>query len=482
MSGMTPSSTSSMDMNMIMKTASMNMPMPTMSTSMISSPTTTMGGMDIASAVSQSPQAGLATSMAEMNDMCALPGMQEMCNSQTRTVVGVCAALLVLATMAVALRLLSRKLSALPFWWDDLIIVASLAISYTCSAITFVDANNGIGRHFETVQPSSVNLVYRTTIAYQVLYAVCITLIKISILLFYHRIFGVSRSFRLANWIVLGLVCAWCVATSLVNIFQCIPIKAAWERTIHDSSCINNNASLLGTAITNVLLDFAILVLPITPIWNLALTVRQKLTLTAIFLLGGFIVAAAILRTWSILNLSQTDVTWSYARPLTWSAVEISIAITCACLPTLQPLGRAAYVFITHQPQYPSASSTDRRSREIRIARPTRLNSSSPRDNARSPATSPTPGRDFYALEKQLFHHDHVTSAWASKEALAKVSQERRDSETNGWVRGGGGMVSRERDEKWANTNIWLKRIQVTQEVEIESKRNVERRKSEDLD
>ncbi len=32
----------------------------------------------------------------------------------------------VLATIAVALRLFARKLSAAPFWWDDWTIVASL--------------------------------------------------------------------------------------------------------------------------------------------------------------------------------------------------------------------------------------------------------------------------------------------------------------------------------------------------------------------
>ncbi len=45
------------------------------------------------------------------------------------------------------------------------------------------------------------------------------------------------------------------------------------------------------------------------------------------------------IRVWAIRNINQTDVTWSYGRLLTWSGVEISIGITCACLPppTLSP-------------------------------------------------------------------------------------------------------------------------------------------------
>lgn len=50
-----------------------------------------------------------------------------------------------------------------------------------------------------------------------------------------------------------------------------------------------------------------------------------------------------MIRVWAIRNIDQTDVTWSYVRPITWSGVEISIGITCACLPILQPLLQATF-------------------------------------------------------------------------------------------------------------------------------------------
>ncbi|KAK4695498.1 hypothetical protein P7C71_g2266, partial [Lecanoromycetidae sp. Uapishka_2] len=234
--------------------------------------------------------------------MCSLPGMQAMCQDNTRALVGIGAALLVLATTAVILRLASRRMSALTFWWDDVAIIASL-----------------------------------------VLYTICITLVKLSILLFYYRLFGVRKTFRRVIVAALALVITWCIAIVLLNILQCIPIQAAWIRPYPHSKCLNNNTSLLGTAITNVVIDLAILVLPIEPIWRLNLTLRKKLALTTIFCIGAFICAAAMIRVWAIRNIDQTDVTWSYVRPLTWSAVEISIGITCACLPILQPLLQATF-------------------------------------------------------------------------------------------------------------------------------------------
>ena len=161
MSGMSPSSTS---MDMAMPTSSMAMMTPTSSPHSMSQQNpmpASMSGMKMPSSASQSFQAGMATSMPEMKNMCSLSGMEEMCTSHRNVVVGVCAALMVLATAAVVLRLFSRKLSAVPFWWDDIAIVASLFVSYVCSAITFVDADNGIGKHFETVSMGSVALVYK---------------------------------------------------------------------------------------------------------------------------------------------------------------------------------------------------------------------------------------------------------------------------------------------------------------------------------
>jgi len=79
----------------------------------------------MASAIAEAPQAGML-SMADMKNMCSLPGMKAMCLSNTSIVIGLCAALLALATIAVMLRLISRWLSALPFWYDDAAILLSL--------------------------------------------------------------------------------------------------------------------------------------------------------------------------------------------------------------------------------------------------------------------------------------------------------------------------------------------------------------------
>ena len=151
----------------------------------------------------------------------------------------------------------------------------------------WIEASVGVGRHFETVSERHIDLILKATFAYEILYYICVTLIKVSILLFYYRIFGVGKTFKRTVYVALGVVVAWCIAIVLGSIFQCTPVQAAWIRPFPHSKCINNNGALLGVAISNVVIDCGILILPVPSIWNLNLSVRRKIALTAIFLIGA---------------------------------------------------------------------------------------------------------------------------------------------------------------------------------------------------
>ena len=123
-----------------------------------------------------------------------------MCQDNTHTVIGTCIGLMILSTAAVLLRLASRRVSALSFWWDDAVIISSLVRdamqipngtivankngrwsllrvprlcslvqspqmprrNQTCSRVN-ADAKNGVGRHFETVPESSVVLLFKVS-------------------------------------------------------------------------------------------------------------------------------------------------------------------------------------------------------------------------------------------------------------------------------------------------------------------------------
>lgn len=120
---------------------------------------------------------------------------------------------------------------------------------------------------------------------YSFLHTLTILLIKISILLLYHRIFIVPRFQRVVKASIVFMV-LYLVSTLLVDFMVCIPVRAYWDTTIK-GRCIDRIKYYIVTAALNIFTDFWILILPMPMVWKLQISLRQKLILCGIFLIGG---------------------------------------------------------------------------------------------------------------------------------------------------------------------------------------------------
>ena len=109
--------------------------------------------------------------------------------------------------------------------------------------------------------------------------------IKISILLFYRRLFPVRR-LLVASSIIGAIVLAWYIAIQITTIFQCLPIHYYWQRG-GQGHCIQTTNFYIILASLNLATDVAVLILPIPFIWNLQVRKSKKLSLSVIFLLGS---------------------------------------------------------------------------------------------------------------------------------------------------------------------------------------------------
>lgn len=116
-------------------------------------------------------------------------------------------------------------------------------------------------------------------------------LVKVSILLLYHRLFGVNKWFRIVLFVAGTLTIMWWIAAFLDSILECVPLQAIWDKSIRDPKCQNVRASALGTGIANMILDIMFLIIPLPMIWKLQVTKRVKISLTGIFLLGALYVS-----------------------------------------------------------------------------------------------------------------------------------------------------------------------------------------------
>ncbi|OQE29505.1 hypothetical protein PENSTE_c002G02241 [Penicillium steckii] len=252
-------------------------------------------------------------------------------------------ATLIPATIVVVLRFVARYVSRAGLWWDDYTIVISLVLNWAMDALRWAQVLQfGLGKHNYQITDETFQSFGKTFIGSQVLYFLTAVFTKVSLLLLYYRIFGVVRAFRWALWISFGLVIAYFISCTIVSIISCSPVAKFWDPSL-PGYCIDEVAFFRWNGFANMALDILVLCLPYPMAWRLQTSVRQKIILTGIFLLGSFVCVVSVLRIVSFDFTTLEDVTYVSVNPSTWSSIEQSVGVICACLPTLRPLVRTLY-------------------------------------------------------------------------------------------------------------------------------------------
>ena len=114
-----------------------------------------------------------------------------------------------------------------------------------------------------------------------------IMLVKVAILAWYRQVFT-TRKFRLATDVLLWLNVMWGVAMTIASIIQCIPLQMSWNPLrLKEGNCIAFGLYTLFEELFDVVLNIAILLLPLLMIRKLQIPVREQWVLSFIFLLGS---------------------------------------------------------------------------------------------------------------------------------------------------------------------------------------------------
>ncbi|KAL8849384.1 MAG: hypothetical protein Q9221_005622 [Calogaya cf. arnoldii] len=185
-----------------------------------------------------------------------------------------------LATIAVMLRVVSRRMQKLSLEADDYLIFVALIKPFGWGA--------GILYHNRSVHmhPHDPVIEGKAILAHEIIWAASIPIIKISILLLYIRIFGCLRYFRILAYVIGIFSFCWAMTVIFVCSFQCRPIQYIWDKSI-EGTCLNTTLAFIINSAPNVFTDFVLLVLPLPAVWNLHTTTAQKISLTTTFLLGS---------------------------------------------------------------------------------------------------------------------------------------------------------------------------------------------------
>ncbi|PVH97417.1 hypothetical protein DM02DRAFT_597681 [Periconia macrospinosa] len=262
-----------------------------------------------------------------------------------------------LSLLGVVLRWSARRKVKSGWQIDDWVIVVTWFITFGIS-IDIWALTPHIGINFAK-QPitsstiSSAKCVWSTTLLMNVALAV----VKISVLLFYKRIFVTPR-FAIVCWIAIALVGSWGIITTILHVVQSNPISSNWNG--FGTFRFDPAAFSKARAGSSFALDIVILLLPIEKIVHLHMSPRKKMTVALIFAMGGFCCIAAAVRLALVVQTIDDGAATKTAgytrickfmllsyfklartsRTVLWGVIEPNCSIIAACLPCYGPVFR----------------------------------------------------------------------------------------------------------------------------------------------
>ncbi|KAH6971295.1 hypothetical protein EDB80DRAFT_232663 [Ilyonectria destructans] len=222
---------------------------------------------------------------------------------------------------------------------DDWAIMGTLGVSVSSLVIGFEGLTAyGLGKDIWTLTTAEITQFALYFYVMAILYTLAMSLVKLSLSLFYQTIF----SGNISPYILWGTVTfnlLYGIAFVLAAIFQCSPVDYYWKQYLDGSEgqCVDINALVWLNAAIGVAVDLWMIALPLSQVIHLRLHWKQKIGVIIMFLLGTFVTVVSIIRLQSlILFAKSSNPTWDYWNVAFWSVIEIHVGMICTCLPTLR--------------------------------------------------------------------------------------------------------------------------------------------------
>lgn len=184
---------------------------------------------------------------------------------------------------------------------------------------------------------------------YQIFLMLAYGFIKTSIVSFYRRIFVIHRGsfIDLLTKATIVVIVLWTFTFIMLIVFACGKhFWANWGATGDQLLyCPVAFTSEYGLAISDLILDGFIFLMPLPFVWRLRLTTKRKLAVSGIFLLGASAVGASIARLILYIQVLkaitaevEVDTNLSLTVSYYWSTLEAGLSLIAACLPPMSYL------------------------------------------------------------------------------------------------------------------------------------------------
>ncbi|KXS99627.1 hypothetical protein AC578_9934 [Pseudocercospora eumusae] len=322
----------------------------------------------------------------------------------------------ILVGLAVAGRFYSRLVVKSWFGWDDGAIIVAFIFTIALNVIVVLaNRKYGWNRHIWDVKPTMIQDANLAAFTAKLLFVGAATFTRISLICFYYRLVRDSGIAWFAHVLhaSMAFVVGLGLAFTFVGVFLCVPVQAYWIfPPMANYHCLDEGTATLTVGIFNCCADLLTTILPIPLVWRLQMALRHRIGISLLLSLGFIVTIAGALRTYFIWQslIGTWDTTW-YSYPL-WicAAIEIDIAVICACAPALKPLLHVRISRVTSKLSEKLSFKSSRGSSRSRAASRGTLTSSMGKSKSslfgtplrKSPADSVWEGDDEYGMLEML--------------------------------------------------------------------------------
>jgi len=257
--------------------------------------------------------------------------------NQTKDTIVLHTVCLTFATLFVFLRFYTRRFITRELGLDDYCCLVAWVLTITFSVLMLVGDSHGLGRHLWDVPFKNLSQAIEYLTIAEFVYLVLAGTIKLSVLLFYRRVFAPSRP--TLHFIDGGIIFVLVTYTAflLATIFECTPIRKGWDAST-PGHCYRPKILPYFSGAMNVVTDLYVLIVPVPALLRLQMDFKRKLRVMAVFSLGVFACATSIIRLGETSILYQShDATWNLSKISIWVVIEVNVGIICSCMLALPP-------------------------------------------------------------------------------------------------------------------------------------------------
>ncbi|KAI1868287.1 hypothetical protein JX265_007110 [Neoarthrinium moseri] len=327
--------------------------------------------------------------MANSSNTTSLPTIpfQESPDYKGHEVLSLNAALIACTSFILALRLYVRSFMSKALGVDDLFAVLAYGCLVALSAFEIRSVQFGSGAHIQFVPGPLVAHFFESLVNNTLIYFFGTGLMRLSIVAFLPRL-AQDLTSPIFNKLVYGIGIVIIVQTLgcfFYRLTECTPIKDIWlVPTTPGLNCVSpqqENSMMVGHQAVGIMIDFALLALPIWVVHTKMLFSQRKIQVILVFSVGVFVLVTGIIRIVMLKTLLfLEDLTFNMSTIGPWTDLEGHVGLWCASFPALQPILRiVAYKIGLRSALYsydkdPKSGNTGNGTSSVKWAGPSRSN------------------------------------------------------------------------------------------------------------